>query len=118
MSSGMCLVWRKLWSRSMRWRLPLRKWLDEDDELHEETLRERILDSMVAAYKEKEKQSGAEVLRHFEKAVMLQILDGAWKEHLGCDGLPAAGYRLAWLWPERSQAGVQEGRIRDVFRHA
>ena len=77
--------------------LPLQKWLDEDHELHEETLRERILDSMVAAYKEKEQQSGAEVLRHFEKAVMLQILDGAWKEHLGAmdylrQGIGLRGY--------------------------
>ena len=77
--------------------LPLQKWLDEDHELHEETLRERILDSMVAAYKEKEKQSGAEVLRHFEKAVMLQILDSAWKEHLAAmdylrQGIGLRGY--------------------------
>ena len=77
--------------------LPLGKWLDEDHELHEETLRERILEAMVAAYKEKEKQSGAEVLRHFEKAVMLQILDGAWKEHLAAmdylrQGIGLRGY--------------------------
>ena len=77
--------------------LPLAKWLEEDHELHEETLRERILESMVAAYKEKENQSGAEVLRHFEKAVMLQILDGAWKEHLGAmdylrQGIGLRGY--------------------------
>ena len=77
--------------------LPLQKWLDEDHELHEETLRERILDSMVAAYKEKEQQSGAEVLRHFEKAVMLQILDSAWKEHLAAmdylrQGIGLRGY--------------------------
>ena len=77
--------------------LPLQKWLDEDHELHEETLRERILDSMVAAYKEKEKQSGSEVLRHFEKAVMLQILDSAWKEHLAAmdylrQGIGLRGY--------------------------
>ena len=77
--------------------LPLAKWLDEDHELHEETLRERVLESMVAAYKEKEQQSGAEVLRHFEKAVMLQILDGAWKEHLGAmdylrQGIGLRGY--------------------------
>jgi preprotein translocase subunit SecA len=77
--------------------LPVGKWLDEDHDLHEETLRERILESMLAAYKEKEQQSGAEVLRHFEKAVMLQILDGAWKEHLGAmdylrQGIGLRGY--------------------------
>ena len=77
--------------------IPVGKWLDEDDELHEETLRERILESMISAYKEKDAQAGAEVLRHFEKAVMLQILDGAWKEHLGAmdylrQGIGLRGY--------------------------
>jgi len=63
--------------------MPVTNWLEEDDDLHEESLRERILETMLQAYKDKEEQAGAEVLRHFEKAVMLQILDGAWKEHLG-----------------------------------
>ena len=77
--------------------IPVGKWLDEDDELHEETLHDRILDTMIAAYKEKEKQTEPAVLRHFEKAVMLQILDGAWKEHLGAmdylrQGIGLRGY--------------------------
>ena len=77
--------------------IPVGKWLDEDDELHEETLRDRVLESMISAYKEKDAQAGAEVLRHFEKAVMLQILDGAWKEHLGAmdylrQGIGLRGY--------------------------
>jgi preprotein translocase subunit SecA len=77
--------------------IPVGKWLDEDDELHEETLRDRILETMVAAYKKKEEDAGPEVLRHFEKAVMLQILDGAWKEHLAAmdylrQGIGLRGY--------------------------
>ena len=77
--------------------IPVGKWLDEDDELHEETLRDRILEQMISAYKEKEKQTESGVLRHFEKAVMLQILDGAWKEHLGAmdylrQGIGLRGY--------------------------
>jgi preprotein translocase subunit SecA len=77
--------------------LPIVKWLEEDHDLHEETLRERILDSMVAAYREKEAQAGTEVVRHFEKAVMLQVLDAAWKEHLGAmdylrQGIGLRGY--------------------------
>jgi len=77
--------------------LPVAAWLEEDHELHEETLRERILDSMVAAYREKETQAGAAVVRHFEKAVMLQVLDAAWKEHLGAmdylrQGIGLRGY--------------------------
>lgn len=62
--------------------LPLQKWLDEDDALNEEGLREKIIDSVVVAYKEKENSVGAEVMRQLEKQVMLEVLDRHWKEHL------------------------------------
>ena len=48
----------------------------------EETIREKIFAEIIAAYKSKEEQHGPEVFRHLEKAVMLQILDTQWKEHL------------------------------------
>ena len=63
-------------------KLPLGEWLEEDDELHEEPLRARILESIVAQYESKEEYAGRQVMRHFEKAVTLQILDQCWKEHL------------------------------------
>jgi preprotein translocase subunit SecA len=62
--------------------LPIAKWLEEDSKLHEETLREKIIAEFDQAYKDKEQAVGAEVLRQFEKAVMLQSLDSHWKEHL------------------------------------
>jgi preprotein translocase subunit SecA len=62
--------------------LPIQKWLDEDESLHEETLREKIIEALEKDYQAKEEQVGAEVLRHFEKSVMLQNLDMHWKEHL------------------------------------
>ncbi|MCW8874950.1 MAG: preprotein translocase subunit SecA, partial [Gammaproteobacteria bacterium] len=62
--------------------MPIQQWLDEDDSLHEESLREKILRELEAVYAEKEKQAGTETLRHFEKAIMLQVLDSSWKEHL------------------------------------
>ncbi len=65
-----------------RLNLPLQKWLDEDDALNEEGLREKIIDSVVVAYKEKESSVGAEVMRQLEKQVMLEVLDRHWKEHL------------------------------------
>ncbi|MDX7872618.1 preprotein translocase subunit SecA [Aeromonas caviae] len=68
--------------------LPLQQWLAEDDKLYEEKLRERILDEATKLYAHKEELVGKEVLRNFEKAVMLQTLDGLWKEHLaGMDHL-------------------------------
>ncbi|OAD22143.1 preprotein translocase subunit SecA, partial [Candidatus Thiomargarita nelsonii] len=63
-------------------RLPIAQWLEEDHSLHETPLREKIEEQIVAAYNEKENLVGTEVIRHFEKAVMLQVLDGHWKEHL------------------------------------
>ncbi|MDH3527414.1 MAG: SEC-C metal-binding domain-containing protein, partial [Gammaproteobacteria bacterium] len=48
-------------------------------------------------YDEKEQLAGVEVVRHFEKAVMLQVLDTAWKEHLAAmdylrQGIGLRGY--------------------------
>jgi preprotein translocase subunit SecA len=61
---------------------PIQRWLDEDPELHEETLRQRIADTLAGHYAEKEKLVGADTMRQIEKAVMLQTLDGQWKDHL------------------------------------
>ncbi len=62
--------------------LTIAKWLEEDSKLHEESLREKIIAEFEQAYKDKEEAVGADVLRQFEKAVMLQSLDSHWKEHL------------------------------------
>ena len=61
--------------------LPLQKWLDEDESLHEETLREKIGSEVRDGYEEKEKQIGPDI-RLFEKRIMLDIVDTLWKEHL------------------------------------
>ncbi|MCB1646966.1 MAG: preprotein translocase subunit SecA, partial [Pseudomonadales bacterium] len=62
-------------------RLPVQKWLDEDDKLHEESLREKIVEEVRAVYRQKEELVGPDI-RIFEKQIMLQILDNLWKEHL------------------------------------
>jgi preprotein translocase subunit SecA len=62
--------------------LPIQQMLDDDDKLYEEKLREHILDKIESAYQEKEAAVGGEVLRLFEKQIMLQTLDTHWKEHL------------------------------------
>lgn len=62
--------------------LPVQQWLDENAELFEEKLRERIVDEIVRVYQEKEDVVGAESMRNFEKQVFLQVLDTLWKEHL------------------------------------
>ncbi|MCL4166713.1 UNVERIFIED_CONTAM: hypothetical protein GTU68_038840, partial [Idotea baltica] len=62
--------------------LPVKRWLDEDKSLYEETLRDRIHDSIDELYADKEKKYGADVIRHLEKVITLQTLDTQWKEHL------------------------------------
>ena len=76
---------------------PIAKWLAEDTKLHEETLREKLLAEVETNYSEKEEQVGADVIRQFEKAVMLQSLDSHWKEHLAAmdhlrQGIHLRGY--------------------------
>ncbi|OCG38668.1 preprotein translocase subunit SecA [Gilliamella sp. Fer2-1] len=77
--------------------LPVAKWLDEEQNLHEETLRERILQMAKDRYLEKENIAGADAFRQFEKSVMLQTLDTLWKEHLAAmdylrQGIHLRGY--------------------------
>ena len=62
--------------------LDIQGWLKADDELHEQALREKIIESIVNDYRAKEELYGPETMRHIEKAVMLQVLDSQWKEHL------------------------------------
>ena len=77
--------------------MPIAEWLDKEPELHEETLRERILAHSIEVYQRKEEVVGAEMMRHFEKGVMLQTLDSLWKEHLAAmdylrQGIHLRGY--------------------------
>ncbi len=76
---------------------PLQKWLEEEDNLHEDGLRERIQGGFSEAYKLKEEMVGADVIRQFEKQIMLQSLDNHWKEHLAAmdhlrQGIHLRGY--------------------------
>ena len=76
---------------------PIKQWLEEDDKLYEEALREKITNLAVEVYKAKEEVVGAQVLRNFEKSVMLQTLDTLWKEHLAAmdhlrQGIHLRGY--------------------------
>ncbi|CAM3632019.1 preprotein translocase subunit SecA [Rouxiella silvae] len=77
--------------------MPIKEWLDKEPELHEETLRERILQTAKDSYARKEEVVGIEMMRNFEKGVMLQTLDSLWKEHLAAmdylrQGIHLRGY--------------------------
>ncbi|CAI1025498.1 preprotein translocase subunit SecA [Serratia quinivorans] len=77
--------------------MPIAEWLDKEPQLHEETLRERILEKAKEEYQRKEEVVGVEMMRNFEKGVMLQTLDSLWKEHLAAmdylrQGIHLRGY--------------------------
>ena len=62
--------------------LPIQHWLDKEDHLDEDGLRDRILENVVESYENKKQLAGEESLRAFEKHILLRILDDKWKEHL------------------------------------
>ncbi len=76
---------------------PIRRWLDSDDSLYEETLRARIAETLVERDRERERLIGPDTLRRIEKAVMLETLDSHWKDHLAAmdylrQGIHLRGY--------------------------
>lgn len=78
-------------------KLPVAKWLEEEGNLDEEQLRERIYAAFKMAYDVKVEQVGEHIIRQFEKGVMLQTLDTSWREHLAAmdylrQGIHLRGY--------------------------
>ncbi len=57
-------------------------WLTADHEIAEAGLRDRVVKAVEDAYEAKVAAVGAPVMRHLEKAVMLQELDRHWRDHL------------------------------------
>ena len=62
--------------------LDIQQWLDDDDQLHEETLREKLQDTVRTTIRAKEALIGEESMRNLERDVMLHVVDTHWKEHL------------------------------------
>ncbi|MCQ3828011.1 preprotein translocase subunit SecA [Microbulbifer elongatus] len=67
--------------------LPVQQWLDEDRTLHEESLREKLIEESQKAYQQKlariaESTGDENLMPTIERQVMLQVLDQLWKEHL------------------------------------
>jgi len=59
----------------------IQAWLDADSMLNPEKVTDKLLTLMEERYAQKFSLVGDEIHR-FEKHVMLQVLDGLWKEHL------------------------------------
>jgi len=68
--------------RELNIQLPVQQWLDDEDELEETALRERILERVTEAYRAKEAEVGSDAMRRAEKQILLHVMDSHWKDHL------------------------------------
>jgi preprotein translocase subunit SecA len=77
--------------------MPLAEMLNNDRSLNESKLRQLIIEKAAQESDAKADSIGVDVIRHFEKSVMLQVLDNSWKEHLAAmdqlrQGIHLRGY--------------------------
>jgi preprotein translocase subunit SecA len=62
--------------------LDIKGWLAQEKNLSDQDVRERVLKTLEESYESKVQTYGAPIVRHLEKAIMLQQLDSHWREHL------------------------------------
>jgi preprotein translocase subunit SecA len=77
--------------------LPIQQWLDEDDDIDQETILTRIGDHFETEYRQKVDFLGPEIIAGYEKDLMLMVLDRHWREHLAAmdylrQGIGLRGY--------------------------
>lgn len=77
--------------------LEISKWLEKDSQLHEENLRNKIIEELEYLYKKKFEEYGEDLMQEAEKVIMLQVVDREWKEHLSAmdylrQGIHLRGY--------------------------
>ncbi|MDA0669879.1 MAG: preprotein translocase subunit SecA [Proteobacteria bacterium] len=63
-------------------KISIKKWLDDDPNIEISKLASNIVEIAEKDYFKKEKIAGVEAIRHFEKSIMLQIIDHHWRSHL------------------------------------
>lgn len=87
----------KALSSEFHLQIPIQEWLEADSELHEEKLRDRIVESINTYYQSKVEQVGASIMSQYERMVMLHSMDSHWREHLAAldhlrQGIHLRGY--------------------------
>lgn len=81
------------------WQLqvPVSKWVEEDDNLDDEGILERIIEEADKQDQQKVESVGEESWAQFERSVLLDRMDGSWREHLSAldhlrQGIHLRGY--------------------------
>jgi preprotein translocase subunit SecA len=62
---------------------PIADWMKNDSEITDETVRDKVVELALSAWRERESKYGPELMRQIERSLMLQFLDHHWREHLG-----------------------------------
>jgi len=62
--------------------VPVSQWLAENENLDQQALASRVLETAAAGYAAKVSNIDGQVMRQYERAVMLQSFDSHWREHL------------------------------------
>ncbi|CAH1903850.1 protein translocation ATPase [Candidatus Nitrotoga sp. HW29] len=77
--------------------LPLTQWLEQNKQLDETGLRDRVVQAAQEQYQAKIEQVDAEMMHGYERIIMLQSVDTHWREHLAAldhlrQGIHLRGY--------------------------
>ena len=77
--------------------LPIKRWLEAEPELQDQSMLERVVAKAQEAYDAKIAETIRDQFRQFERYTMLQILDAHWREHLAAldhlrQGIHLRGY--------------------------
>jgi len=77
--------------------VPLTQWLEQNKQLNETGLRDRVVQAAQQQYRAKVEQVEAEMMHGYERIVMLQSVDTHWREHLAAldhlrQGIHLRGY--------------------------
>ena len=62
--------------------LPVRRWLEDEDEIDDEAVQDKIVKHFEELYRDKSEQLGEALTTRLEKEITLMILDRHWKEHI------------------------------------
>ena len=77
--------------------IPVATWLQQEPTLDIPDIKQRIINHAEQSYQEKAAEAGSEVMRQFERSLLLQMLDNHWREHLAAmdhlrQGIHLRGY--------------------------
>ena len=66
----------------MQLKVNIKSWLKKEPNIAIDQIADKIKDEANKNYRLKEKQAGNDVMHHFERSVILQIIDQNWRAHL------------------------------------